>query len=301
MKNIKKYDEFVNESVVVDILGFLVLCGWIFWAGVGIWAVIRAMSYIISNKVFRSKSKKMYEVFLKYKDDPVIKPILIEYAKLASSGGEMEADGSKQEHYEQMRLDELSKIFNDRLKELMGDKKYQEFYKYRYNIIGELKKKFYAENPEEYRKRINYVPDWDKDTMVDKFLEDASDFFNQGYKARNWRDRVRGIIEAKWIIENDNIVLENYGGEEEEGDDDVVYIDEVTNEFLRDITKDSFHEGYRERNFRSFLSHMIEEKGYKISKKEKEIISEKKKEKSPCWDGYTMVGMKQKNGKRVPN
>ena len=104
------------------------------------------MSYIISNKVFRSKSKKMYEVFLKYKDDPVIKPILIEYAKLASSGGEMEADGSKQEHYEQMRLDELSKIFNDRLKELMGDKKYQEFYKYRYNIIGELKKKFYAEN-----------------------------------------------------------------------------------------------------------------------------------------------------------
>ena len=63
MKNIKKYDEFVNESVVVDILGFLVLCGWIFWAGVGIWAVIRAMSYIISNKVFRSKSKKMYEVF----------------------------------------------------------------------------------------------------------------------------------------------------------------------------------------------------------------------------------------------
>jgi hypothetical protein len=26
-----------------------------------------------------------------------------------------------------------------------------------------------------------------------------------------------------------------------------------------------------------------------------------KKSKGPCWDSYQMVGMKMKNGKRVPN
>lgn len=27
----------------------------------------------------------------------------------------------------------------------------------------------------------------------------------------------------------------------------------------------------------------------------------KKSSKGPCWDSYQMVGMKMKNGKRVPN
>lgn len=26
-----------------------------------------------------------------------------------------------------------------------------------------------------------------------------------------------------------------------------------------------------------------------------------KKKTDPCWDGYTQVGMKMKNGKKVPN
>lgn len=30
-------------------------------------------------------------------------------------------------------------------------------------------------------------------------------------------------------------------------------------------------------------------------------MATKKKEKSPCWKGYEMIGMKKKSGKNVPN
>jgi hypothetical protein len=267
MKNIKKYDEFVNESFV-DIINyataFMVTILALFWVGVGIWGLAVIIRNLVSSGVFRQKSKKIFDIFLRYKDDPVIKPVLIEYIKLESTGGEEESDGSKEEAYSQKRLRELSKIVNDRLRELMSDKEYKDFRAYRYNIVEKLKRKFWEENPEDYRKSISYVPEWDKDTMVDKFLEDASEFFDEGYKARNWREQVRHIIDEKWIIENDNIILEEV---EEEDDDDVVYLDNVTNEFIWEITRDSFQEGYHERNFREALSVMIKEKGYKISKK----------------------------------
>jgi hypothetical protein len=30
-------------------------------------------------------------------------------------------------------------------------------------------------------------------------------------------------------------------------------------------------------------------------------VEENQKEDNPCWDGYEMIGMKDKNGKEVPN
>jgi hypothetical protein len=30
-------------------------------------------------------------------------------------------------------------------------------------------------------------------------------------------------------------------------------------------------------------------------------MKKEKKKKTPCWKGYEMVGMKDKNGKKVPN
>ena len=34
---------------------------------------------------------------------------------------------------------------------------------------------------------------------------------------------------------------------------------------------------------------------------ENENIKEEEEEENPCWDGYEMVGMKEKDGKEVPN
>lgn len=39
----------------------------------------------------------------------------------------------------------------------------------------------------------------------------------------------------------------------------------------------------------------------KLKKIVREEIKNVVKEEDPCWDGYTMVGMKEKNGKKVPN
>jgi hypothetical protein len=237
---------------------------------------------LISNWIYDLKKnikvKKLLNLFNKYKDDSIIGPILLEYTKLKGTGEE-EDGGTKQEYYESERLMYLSDKINTRLKELMTDKEYNEFEKYKKFLIDKLKKKFAEENPEEYRKEVNYVPDWDKDNIVDIFLEDVSDYFNQGYKARNWRDSAKRIIEDKWIIENDNIVLEGHSNSikkkkkkerhsEEEYDDIYdIYIDENTDEFIRDITDGLLDQGYKERNLRGWISSIMKEKGYKVYKK----------------------------------
>ncbi len=40
-----------------------------------------------------------------------------------------------------------------------------------------------------------------------------------------------------------------------------------------------------------------------MNKKKESIMTKKKetKEKDPCWNGYEQKGMKEKNGKQVPN
>lgn len=266
LNNLKTYDTFIKINENFDDVARIVALGIIAapvatWLG---WAGVMLIRNFFDNRKFNKESKKIYDIFNKYKDDSVIKPILLEYSKL-SHLGEEESDGSKQEHYSEKRLNELKNIVHNRLKELMSDKEYQLFQKYRSFIVNYLKGQFNKENPEEYRKYTNYVPLEDKDTTTDKFLEDASDFFDEGYKARNWRDSVKHVINQKWIIRNDNIILEDM---EEEDDKGKVYLDPITNEFIWEITEESFEEGYHERNFREFLAHMITEKRYKISKKE---------------------------------
>ena len=32
-----------------------------------------------------------------------------------------------------------------------------------------------------------------------------------------------------------------------------------------------------------------------------EFLNEKKTKNKPCWTGYKMIGMKNKNGRKVPN
>jgi len=39
----------------------------------------------------------------------------------------------------------------------------------------------------------------------------------------------------------------------------------------------------------------------KFDKLVKEILEKKKAPRGVCWKGYTMVGMKSKGGKQVPN
>jgi len=266
MKHLKLYENFrLNEEFSSDtasLIAVIIQTGLL--AGVATGLSIAAIKTAISNFIHNRKVNKIYNNLMKYLKDPVIKPLIVEYSSLCVVG-EKEVGDRKQDYYSYERLKELSLTINNRLKELMTPKEYDELEKFRTYIKSKLKTKYSEEEPEEYFKPRNYVPEWDKDTIVDVFLRNASNWFDYEMKAINWRRHARDIIEKSWIIKNDNIILE---AEEEEGDDDVIYGDnEIINEFVRDLTEEWFEEGAWARNFRRYLTDMIIEKGYEISKK----------------------------------